>query len=120
MLRRLDQMAAVLVSLIGVVHLAVGWRSFVSPTASGVWFVSAGFLLVTAGLINLSCARGGTPRLQSAAALSGGLAIVVLGGLIAAADPDLLMQPQTLILLTLGVVLTVFRFRDLAAPGPRT
>lgn len=113
MLRRLDQAAAAVVSLIGVLHLVVGHQAFVSPTEGGVWFVSAGFLLVTTGLANLACAGVRPAKLQSLTAASGALAILVLGALIAAADRDLLFAPQTLVLLALGLLLSGLRFRDL-------
>lgn len=113
MFRRFDQSAAVLVGLIGLTHLAVGHRAFTSPTESRVWFVSAGFLLVTTGLANSACTNGRPTRLQSLTAASGALAILVLGALIAAADRDLLFAPQTLVLLALGLFLAVRRLGDL-------
>jgi hypothetical protein len=108
----LDRVAAVLVGLIGCVHLAVGARAFAAPSQHGVWFLSAGFLLITTGLANLACSRGASP-LQSLAGASGALAILILGGLIAASDRDLLLAPQTLALLGLGLLLSGLRLREL-------
>ncbi|MDB5670878.1 MAG: hypothetical protein JWO25_1837 [Alphaproteobacteria bacterium] len=108
----IDRCAGTLVVIIGLVHLAVGRGAFVAPTNGGIWFLSAGFLLVTTGLANIA-ASGSPSRLQSAAAASGSLAVLVLGALIARVDPGLLLSPQTLILLGLGSVLTALRLRDL-------
>lgn len=117
MIRRLDQIAAVLVSLIGLVHLVVGREAFFNPTERGVWFASAGFLLVTTGLANLACAEGRSTRLQALTALSGSLAILASGGMLAVADPDLLFAPQTLVLVGVGVLLALLRLRDLSRRG---
>ncbi len=114
MLRRLDQIAAALVSLIGVAHLVAGQQAFLAPTERGVWFVSAGFLLVTTGLANLACSSTArTGRLHNLAGLSGALAILILGGLSVMADRDLLFAPQTLVLLALGGFLSVRRLAGL-------
>ena len=116
MIRHLDRIAGALVVLIGLAHLAVGRAAFTAPTAPRIWFASAGFLLVTAGLANLACVSRPS-RLQAAAGISGGLAILILGALIVAGDRELLTQPQTLVLLALGVLLTVLRLRDLLRGG---
>jgi hypothetical protein len=90
-----DRIAAVLVALLGGLHLAVGAHAFAAPTQRGVWFLSAGFLLITTGLGNLACSKGASP-LQSLAAASGSLAILILGGLLGAADRHLLLAPRPL------------------------
>jgi hypothetical protein len=54
--------------------------------------------------------------MQSLAAAVGSSSIIVIGGLLAFANPDLLIQPQTLILLALGLFLTVNRLLELAKP----
>ena len=114
MLRTLDRAAGALVVLIGLLHLGVGHEAFTNPTERGVWFVSAGFLLVTTGLANLASANAAS-RLQSAAAASGSAAILISGALIAAADRELLFAPQTLVLLGLGAFLTALRLRQLTS-----
>ena len=119
MLRRLDQAAAVIVALIGLLHLAVGREAFLSPSERGVWFLSAGFLLFTTGLANLACAGVRPTRLQSLAAASGALAILVSGGLLAAGDRALLLSPQTLVLLGLGVFLSLRRLGELLGRSRR-
>ena len=111
-MRSADRIAAWLVSILGVAHLAVGHAVFIEPTERRIWFASAGFLLIVTGLANLG-AQGGESRIQSLAAAVGSVSIVVLGALLARADPNLLLQPQTLTLLALGVLLTVCRLRDL-------
>jgi len=117
MLRIVDQVAAVLVALFGAAHLAAGYGAFVSPTERGVWFLSAGFLLVVTGLANLARARAAIRnRLQSLAALGGSLAILISGALIAASSPALLFAPQSIALIALGFLLTVFSLRDLLRP----
>lgn len=114
MIRIIDQIAAVLVALIGVVHLAVGHQAFADPTERGVWFLSAGFLLIVTGLANLTRARAPIrSRLQSLTALGGAVTILILVALIAATGSGLLFEPQTLILLVLGLLLTGFSLRDL-------
>lgn len=114
MVRAIDQIAAALVALIGVVHVAVGSRVFVEPTERGVWFLSAGLLLILIGLVNLCRARAPVRfRLLTVTALCGALAIAVLGALIAASSPALLAQPQTVVLLAIGLVLTSMSVRDL-------
>jgi peptidoglycan/LPS O-acetylase OafA/YrhL len=112
MLRRIDRIAAALVFLFGLLHLAVGYRAFTDPTEPRIWFAAGGFLLVTAGLANLAAAGAGS-RLQSAAAASGSLAILILGALIARGDRALLLEPQTLLLLAIGLLLTAFRLREI-------
>jgi sulfite exporter TauE/SafE len=109
--RTADKFAAWLVCLLGIAHLAVGHAVFIEPTERRIWFASAGFLLIVTGLANLG-AQGGRNRIQSLAAAVGNLSIVVLGALLARADPNLLMQPQTLTLLALGILLTICRLRD--------
>jgi hypothetical protein len=107
-----DKVAGALVGLIGVVHLAVGHGAFTAPTQHGIWFLSAGFLLVTTGLANLAASNRPT-LLQCLAAASGSLAVLILGGLMARSNPELLKAPQTLALLGLGLLLTALRLRDL-------
>lgn len=108
----LDRAAGALIVLIGLVHLGVGRGSFFAPTERGVWFLSAGFLLVTTGLANIASVTASS-RLQTVTAASGSLAILILGALIARSDPDLLFAPQTLVLLALGAFLSGLRMRDL-------
>ena len=121
MLRRIDRTAATLVFLFGLLHLAIGYEAFIDPTEPRIWFASGGFLLVTAGLANFAAAGAGS-RLQSAAAASGSLAILILGALIARGDRALLLEPQTILLLAIGVLLTVLRLREIfrGAQGPGT
>ena len=119
MMRMADRAASVLVSLFGLLHLAIGYRAFVSPTEPRIWFAAGGFLLVTTGLANLAASGSGS-RLQSAAAASGTVAILVIGGLIARGKPQLLLEPQTILLLAIGLMLTAFRLRDLLRPGHGT
>src|SRR5687768_17401253 len=111
MVRRIDRIAAALVFLFGLLHLAVGYRAFIDPTEPRIWFAAGGFLLVTTGLANLA-ASGTRSRLQSAAAASGSLAILVLGGLLARGELALLLEPQSLLLLAIGVLLTGLRLRE--------
>jgi uncharacterized membrane protein YecN with MAPEG domain len=111
MMRRIDRIAAALVVLFGLLHLAVGYRVFVDPTEPRIWFAAGGFLLVTAGLANLAAAGAGS-RLQSAAAASGSIAILVLGALLARGELALLLEPQSILLLAIGVLLTVLRLRE--------
>jgi len=115
MLRHLNRLAAGMIVVIGLLHLAVGHAAFTAPTERGVWFVSAGFLLVTTGLANMAASTASS-RLQTVAAASGSLAILILGALIARADRDLLFAPQTLVLLALGLLLTALRLRELLSP----
>ena len=110
-MRTADKFAAWLVCLLGVAHLAVGHAVFIEPTDRRIWFASAGFLLIVTGLANLG-ARDAGSRIQSLAAAIGSLSIVVLGALLAQADPNLLMQPQTLTLIALGIFLTTCRLAD--------
>jgi peptidoglycan/LPS O-acetylase OafA/YrhL len=113
-----DKIAAWLVSILGIAHLAVGHAVFIDPTERRIWFASAGFLLIVTGLANLG-AQDAKSRIQSLAAAVGSVSIMVLGALLARADPDLLMQPQTLTLLALGALLTICRTRDLIAHNRR-
>ena len=101
----LDLVAAWLVALLGLIHLAVGRAVFVAPTSARIWFASAGFLLIVTGLANVA-AHGKADRAQNGAALAGSASILILGALIARSDPGLLRQPQTLVLLALGALLT--------------
>ena len=110
-MRFADKAAAWLVCILGVAHLAVGHAVFIEPNERRIWFASAGFLLIVTGLANLGAQGGGT-RMQSLAAAAGGLSILVIGALLAWADRDLLVQPQTLTLLALGLFLTVQRLRE--------
>jgi sulfite exporter TauE/SafE len=114
MVRLIDQIAAVLVALLGAVHLWVGHQAFVSPSERGVWFLSAGFLLILTGLTNLARVRASAQsRLQSFAALCGAVSILVSGALIAVSNLELLVDPRAITLLVLGLLLTGFSLRDL-------
>jgi uncharacterized membrane protein HdeD (DUF308 family) len=106
----LDLVCAWLVALLGVVHLVVGRAVFTAPTTPRIWFASAGFLLIVTGLANVG-AHGKADRSANGAGLAGSASILVLGVLIARSDPDLLRQPQTLVLLALGAFLTIQRLR---------
>lgn len=117
MIRFVNRIAGGLVCLIGFAHLAVGHTAFARPTEARIWFASAGFLLVTTGLANLAAGTGGT-RLQSGAAASGSLAILIIGAMFARSNPDMLRQPQTIILLVLGALLTGLRIREMFAARP--
>ena len=112
MIRRIDRTAALLVVLFGLLHLAVGYRAFTDPTEPRVWFAAGGFLLVTAGLANFAASGAGS-RLQSAAAASASIAILVLGALLARGKLDLLVEPQTILLLAIGLLLTALRLREI-------
>lgn len=115
-MRLVDKAAAWLVCILGTAHLAVGYSAFVEPSERRTWFASAGFLLIVTGLANLG-AQGGRDRMQCLAAAVGGASILVIGTLLARADPKLLVQPQTVTLFALGSLLPVLRLRDLVAPG---
>ena len=117
-IRSLDRLCAALVAILGVVHLYFGRAAFTAPTTAGVWFASAGFLLIVTGLANLAASEGAS-RMQTLAALAGSVAILILGFLISRADPHLLREPQTLVLLALGAFLTLMRLRALARRGRR-
>lgn len=112
MIRRINQIAGGLVCLFGLLHLAVGHAAFTSPTEARIWFASAGFLLLTTGLANIA-AGAADSRLQSAAAASGSIAILIIGALLARGKPELLIEPQTILLLTLGVMLSSFRLGEI-------
>jgi len=115
-MRWIDRVAASLVLLFGLAHLAAGDRAFLEPSEPGVWFLSAGFLLILIGMANLACAtRAPAPRLAVATGLAGGLSILVVGALLAAAAPASMTSPQALVLLALGLVLTALRARQLLA-----
>lgn len=112
MIRRLDRLAALLVALFGLLHLYIGRAVFTDPTNPRIRFAAGGFLLVTTGLANLA-ASAGPARLASAAALSGTLALLILGALLAKGDPHLLREPQTIALLAIGAFLSVIRAGEL-------
>ena len=114
MVRLIDRAAAVLVGLFGVAHVFVGRQAFFEPTERGVWFLSAGFLLITAALTNYARARLQiVPTGVALAALGGSLSILVCGALLGLASADLLNQPQSLLLLALGALLTLTSAVDL-------
>ena len=112
LLRRVDRVAAILVALFGLLHLYIGRAVFTDPTNPRIWFAAGGFLLVTTGLANLAASARPT-RLAAAAALSGNLALLMLGALLAKGDPDLLREPQTIALLAIGAFLSVMRVREM-------
>lgn len=111
-MRFVDKAAAWLVGLLGVVHLAVGYSVFIEPTERRVWFMSAGLLLVMTGLTNLA-AQAHATRMNSLTGAVGGVSILVIGSLLALADPNILAEPQTFILFALGLVLAYRRLREL-------
>ena len=112
MLRRIDRTAAFLVVLFGLLHLAAGYKAFTDSTEPRIWFAAGGFLLVTTGLASLAASGAGS-RLQSAAAASGSVAILILGALFARGQPALLLEPQTILLLAIGVLLSALRLREI-------
>jgi hypothetical protein len=98
--------AAMLVLLFGVAHVAVGHRVFLAPTERGVWFLSAGLLLIVIGLSNLAVAgRAAASRLAVATALFGNLSILLVGSLLIVATPDSMAAPQAIALLVLSLLL---------------
>lgn len=111
-----EKLAGWLVCLLGLAHVVVGHAVFLEPTERRIWFASAGFLLIVTGLANLGV-QGGSGLMHILAAAMGSLSILVIGVLLAAADQRLLAQPQTLVLLALGLLLTVQRLRSLARLG---
>ncbi len=117
-MRFIDRLAAGLVCLLGVAHLVVGHGAFLNPTERRIWFLSAGFLLIVTGMANLG-AIGGNGRMQSGAAAAGALSILIIGSLLALANNSLLSQPQTIVLLLLGLILSVRRIRDVFAADRR-
>lgn len=118
-MRFVDKASAWLVCLLGVVHLAVGYSVFVEPTERRVWFMSAGFLLTVTGLANLA-AQAHVTRMSSLTAAVGSASILAIGILLALANSDILAQPQTLILLALGLVLAARRLRELRVRTERS
>lgn len=105
-----DRIAAVLVTVLGVAHLAVGHAVFFAPTERRVWFMSAGLLAVLIGLVNLACAgRSAVSRTAIAAALFGALSILLIGALLTVATPGSTTSPQAIALLGFGVVLAFAR-----------
>ena len=117
-MRFVDKAAAWLVGLLGVVHLAVGYSVFVEPTERRVWFTSAGFLLIITGLANLA-AQAHPTRMNSLTGAVGSSSILVIGSLLALANSSILAQPQTLVLLALGLVLAARRLRELSVETER-
>jgi uncharacterized membrane protein YecN with MAPEG domain len=115
-MRFVDKAAAWLVCLFGIAHLAVGYTVFVEPTERRVWFTSAGFLLVLTGLANLA-AKAPATRMSNLTAMVGNGSILVIGALLTVSNSNILAQPQTLVLLVLGLILTVQRLRDLRPCG---
>jgi uncharacterized membrane protein HdeD (DUF308 family) len=112
-MRFVDKAAGWLVCLLGIAHLAVGYVVFNEPTEQRVWFMSAGLLLIMVGLANLA-AQAQSTRMNSLAGAVGGASILMIGTLLALANPRILFQPQTLILLVLGFVLTGRRVHELS------
>ena len=117
-MRLVDKAAAWLVGLLGLAHLAAGYLAFVEPTERRIWFMSAGFLLILTGLANLA-AQAQATRMNSLAGAFGGASILVIGALLALANPAAMAQPQSLLLLALGVVLTARRLPGLASKPDR-
>lgn len=117
-MRFVDKAAAWLVCLLGVAHLAVGHAVFVEPTDRRVWFMSAGLLLVMIGLANLA-AQAHATRMNSLTGAVGGISILTVGTLLALANASILAQPQTLVLLALGSVLTVRRLQEFSVKTER-
>lgn len=114
LMRFVDKAAAWLVFLLGILHLAVGYAVFIQPTERRVWFMSAGLLLVMIGLANLA-AQAHSTRMNSLTGAVGGASILMVGTLLGFAHAGTLAQPQTLVLLALGIVLTARRLRELSA-----
>ena len=117
-MRFMDKAAAWLVCLLGITHLAVGYAVFVEPTERRVWFMSAGLLLIVIGLANLA-AQAHATRMNSLTGAVGGAFILTVGTLLAIANASILAQPQTLVLLALGMVLTARRLQELSVTAKR-
>ena len=117
-MRFVDKAAAWLVCLFGIAHLAVGYTVFIEPTERRVWFASAGFLLMLTGLANLA-AQAQATRMSSLTGAVGSGSILVIGTLLALTNSNILAQPQTLVLLALGFVLTARRLRELSVKTER-
>ena len=117
-MRFVDKAAAWLVCLLAVAHLTVGYAVFIEPTERRVWFTSAGLLLLVIGLANLA-AQAQATRMNSVTGAVGGISILAVGTLLSLANARILVQPQTLVLLAVGIVLTVRRLQELTVGTDR-
>jgi hypothetical protein len=117
-MRFIDKASAWLVCLLGLAHLVVGRAVFIEPTERRVWFISAGLLLIVIGLVNLT-AQAHATRMNSLTGAVGGGSILLVGILLALANASIVAQPQTLILLGLGLVLTFRRLQELSTTTAR-
>ncbi len=117
-LRILDQVAAALILLTGIAHVAVGHRAFTETTEARVWFLSAGLMGITSGLANLARARSERPsRLLALAGLSGSLGMVLVGVLMQRTPDPPPLGPASIAVFAVGFIAAAFALRDLSRPG---
>ena len=98
--------AAILLCVLGLVHLGVGYNAFVNPTEPRVWFAAAGFLLIVTGIACLAAEEAPT-RLNALSALAGTISVLILGLLFGAVAPNIIREPQSLLLIAVAAFLTV-------------
>jgi uncharacterized membrane protein len=112
--RIVDQTISGLLLAVGILHVAAGSSVVLHPTDRGTWFISAGFLGITAGLANWARARTAAPsRLLALAALCGAAGVVVIGGLIAVQNPKALSTAPSLIVFAIAMSAAAFSAGDL-------
>jgi hypothetical protein len=120
-LRILDQVAAALILLTGIAHVAVANKAFTDPTEARVWFLSAGLMGIVSGLANLARASSERPsRLLSLAGLSGSVSMVMMGALLQLAPNAPPIGPASYAVFAVGLIAAAFAVRDLLRPGSRT
>jgi hypothetical protein len=112
MWRRLDQMSALVLLALGMLHIAAASPAFVDPSPALVWFLSAGALGVVAGLASFARIAAQTPsRLMCLCAVAGAGSIAMIGALLLIADG--FTFGAGLIALATGAVSALFAARDL-------
>ena len=115
-MRTIDQLLALGILIIGAIHIWTGLGVFLAPAEDAVWFLSAGLLGVVAGFANLARTFDKEPHAFGViAAVVGSLSVVLIGVLLAMADPSLLGSPASLSVLALGAGSLAFGVRDMLA-----
>jgi len=113
-MRMIDQLLALGVLLIGIIHVWAGLGVFARPSEDGTWFLAAGLLGITAGFANMARAYDREPHVFGViAAVAGSASVLLVGLLLALTDPSMLRSPASATVLALGAGSLFFGARDL-------
>ncbi len=104
----IDQIAAWLIVVLGVIHSAYTLRAYASFNMAAMWFLGTGLLIILVGAVNLLRIRSGSvaPGLR-AVCLTANVIVLAYAGAIAS-RLSLKQNPQAVVVLVLMLLELIF------------